>query len=298
MRVTKRTLIDCHEIAARIENVLAEAGVPLYSEGVYFPGDEEPSIIPGDVLIFTTGKKQVKFTWQPGSDTTRIKGDILVVRTQKIINEKLRYRASTQPSLPVFGMGICFDVIENIVLQHGNFSNTTADTLDVIEANMPKTHKLTADGLDIIHNAVVGIIEETHNFLGKDRWIMHFVRQRGTDIEIEKGIDFRIHDWENKHGRDFRKSLKMSGVNKTNEDAFDCNIKMYDGTESSVRRPVVTFVVTPNNPVDQTNQVHKLTYSETIALLAKETDWQWFELQRMTSEELMNEYYKLERGRQ
>ena len=48
---------------------------------------------------------------------------------------------------------------------------------------------------DIIASILVEVRNDVNDFIGKDDFVMHFVRMRRTDVVIEKTIDFRIFDW-------------------------------------------------------------------------------------------------------
>lgn len=45
-------------------------------------------------------------------------------------------------------------------------------------------------------DATVDLRTEVQQFIGADKWVMHFHYLRGLDIVVEKTVDFRIFDWE------------------------------------------------------------------------------------------------------
>ena len=51
---------------------------------------------------------------------------------------------------------------------------------------------------DLISNILSGIKCSVREFIGDNKWIMHFQTKKGRDIVIEKSIDYRIHDWTEK----------------------------------------------------------------------------------------------------
>jgi hypothetical protein len=47
------------------------------------------------------------------------------------------------------------------------------------------------------------MLHQLTDFLGQDRWIMHFMKVDNTVVRVEKTIDYRIYSWMMEHGRDF-----------------------------------------------------------------------------------------------
>lgn len=56
---------------------------------------------------------------------------------------------------------------------------------------------------DSITLQVGEMIHQLTEFLGQDRWIMHFMKVDNTMVRVEKTIDYRIYSWMMEHGRDF-----------------------------------------------------------------------------------------------
>lgn len=52
---------------------------------------------------------------------------------------------------------------------------------------------------DAIVSVLMSLREELMNFLGQDRWIMHFTSYRYGTATIEKTVDYRIHAWMKEH---------------------------------------------------------------------------------------------------
>lgn len=49
---------------------------------------------------------------------------------------------------------------------------------------------------------------DVEEFLGPDRWIVHFKRVTRAAIYIEKSIDYRIHQWMQEHPEDVKRASK------------------------------------------------------------------------------------------
>jgi hypothetical protein len=47
------------------------------------------------------------------------------------------------------------------------------------------------------------LIQPLTEFLGQDRWIMHFQKVSHTAVTVEKTIDYRIYSWMMEHGRGY-----------------------------------------------------------------------------------------------
>lgn len=48
---------------------------------------------------------------------------------------------------------------------------------------------------DEIWLAIQPTLNVVREFMGPDKWLMHFVRLGGTDLVVEKTVDYRIYDW-------------------------------------------------------------------------------------------------------
>lgn len=58
------------------------------------------------------------------------------------------------------------------------------------------------DICDSIMLQVNDLVQQLLDFLGQDRWIMHFMKVNNTQVTVEKTIDYRIYSWMMEHGRD------------------------------------------------------------------------------------------------
>lgn len=47
---------------------------------------------------------------------------------------------------------------------------------------------------------ITELMGQLTEFLGQDRWIMHFMKVDNTQVRVEKTIDFRIYSWMREHG--------------------------------------------------------------------------------------------------
>lgn len=50
--------------------------------------------------------------------------------------------------------------------------------------------------LDRATDLLLDIRMQVVNFVGADRWVMHFYGFHGRDFVVEKTVDFRVYDWE------------------------------------------------------------------------------------------------------
>lgn len=69
----------------------------------------------------------------------------------------------------------------------------------------PETH-LPEPNYDLRNNLSIHLIDlrtQVMRFLGDDRWIMHFIKEQGTDIVVTKTIDYRIYAWMIEHGDEY-----------------------------------------------------------------------------------------------
>ncbi|BDD79528.1 hypothetical protein [Burkholderia phage FLC9] len=61
-------------------------------------------------------------------------------------------------------------------------------------------------GIDICDSILLqlnDLFQQLLEFLGTDRWIMHFSKVSNTQMTVEKTIDYRIYSWMLEHGRGY-----------------------------------------------------------------------------------------------
>lgn len=56
----------------------------------------------------------------------------------------------------------------------------------------------------IMEDCIRDLLRMVDGFVGNDVWNHYFVKQRGSSIIIEKADDYRILQWEQEHGHEFR----------------------------------------------------------------------------------------------
>lgn len=62
---------------------------------------------------------------------------------------------------------------------------------------------MSIDICDAILLQLNDLFKQLLEFLGTDRWIMHFTKSSNTQVSVEKTIDYRIYAWMLEHGRDY-----------------------------------------------------------------------------------------------
>lgn len=58
------------------------------------------------------------------------------------------------------------------------------------------------DICDTIMLQLNDLVRQLTDFLGQDRWIMHFMKVDNVTVRIERTIDYRIYSWMREHGRE------------------------------------------------------------------------------------------------
>jgi hypothetical protein len=56
---------------------------------------------------------------------------------------------------------------------------------------------------DAILLQINDLLVQLMDFLGTDRWIMHFMKTSNTQVSVEKTLDYRIYSWMMEHGREY-----------------------------------------------------------------------------------------------
>lgn len=219
-QVTKQLLLDAKPVAEEIE---ARFGLYLLPPdcGLYLPTSLQPvmraheqyyQLMPVEGNLPTVEKIHVQ---------ADIKGAVYNLDAERVVPAGQVKRLSAQPQLPVRGLQVVFAAVDHTLRQHAAWAKKPVGHCGAFLAEYLKEdyHQcLPEDEADLeflrrkgyplqrlqrnselreqLTDALVEIREQVRQFIGQDRWVMHFHYAQGLDIVVDKTIDFRIFDWE------------------------------------------------------------------------------------------------------
>lgn len=82
-----------------------------------------------------------------------------------------------------------------LVTDEAAYATSAHDLTCVIRQFVFPQYAGESDILNRVEDHVLGLRNDVVEFLGEDRWIMHFQKMKHGDLEIEKTIDYRILQW-------------------------------------------------------------------------------------------------------
>lgn len=198
---TQYLIIDPVPLAEQIEAQLTEVLQPL-EVGFYIPGQSYPVMRMDQFYYQFIGGKKI-----PVATQEDIVGDVFNEAGDVVVPAKYAKRITLQPVLPTRGLQIIrvflqcmLDHLETWPAQGKRFAATYPDLFEqfiqpvVVEDDDKYSHVV-----ELLLGMLSEIQDQVRQFVGKDRWVMHFVKDWGTsDFIIEKTIDYRIYDWQRK----------------------------------------------------------------------------------------------------
>lgn len=181
--------------AAQIESLFGPYLQP-YDRGIYLRGSIVPAMVPGRTYFRLDKGLDGIAVRVPVNDICDVKGDVYNINLDIVIQARRAKQVSLEPTIPVQGIRIIYAFIEEILNDNSAWSRLESCTLEAVLKKfiLPEHHGNTRLISRMI-DTMLDIQNDVMQFLGKDKWIMHFLKMNRTDIFIERSIDFRIFDW-------------------------------------------------------------------------------------------------------
>lgn len=187
--IVQLMMIDPIEVATQIETVL-QGVLATYKEGIYVGSGREPLFIPGHAY-FRRQKNNGDLI--PIKNSTELLGDIYNNDGEFIARIYPGTRMDTHPLVPVRGLQIVTAFVEHVLHSCSVWSRNTPKFSEMITP-MFRPGVIVDDRILVtLDGILIYLSNQVRQFVGNDKWIMHFVREMGTDIVVEKSIDYRIH---------------------------------------------------------------------------------------------------------
>lgn len=196
-------LVDLRAAADKIENVCGDS-LADPPPGIYQLGHLEPTIVPGKPVF-----RKEDGVLKPLTDFAEANGAVYddagrVLISARIVKEKDKFLSNT-PLLPYRGLYIARELVEHEINQFVAYHRRSGKTLtDVINKHFKPQAKLEEQQLNEVESCCRQVKTDLSDFLGERRWHMFFTHISGTSVRVERCMDWRAWEWEQKHGAAFR----------------------------------------------------------------------------------------------
>lgn len=220
---THTFVVDMLTYADRINSTHASQFLIAPPTGMYLRGRSEPTLVPMQTYyqrLITGTAKNKKEKMVPINIWEKISGDIYNQVSEIVVAGHQTHYLSREPTVPVIALQIIEIIAKRVVddlskfwIRMDNprlrFESTRKEDdfykpeillrpffIDNLSAHQYQ------ESVDEIMEEVSLLKREISQFIGSDKWIMHFVRRRGSSLIVEKTIDYRIYAWERDHADD------------------------------------------------------------------------------------------------
>ncbi len=208
--VTATVLIDTIPAASAIESLLGPNVLRPPTPGIYASRSATPFLKAGEYyykIDDINGNTPIKGIEDVHGDIFNQKGDLVHIAKKKM-------ELSMHPTVPAQGMKIVYAYVDMLVtLATHEWTKETLSLSDTFDQFIePKIH---ADDKFKIYQTMIDQMKDIKHivldFIGSNGWIMHLMRFKGTDIVIEKTIDYRIYQWSVEHNRPIEDTYNDAG---------------------------------------------------------------------------------------
>lgn len=202
-KVTKQLFLDALPPAAAIETHLSEY-LTAPPPGMYLAGHTEPTLLvseryhqlyaeqPGDLRLKREELKDIA-----NLDLSTVKGDIYDTQDRLVLRRSLVKELLTVPTVPVRGLAAVATAVDWAITYSSAWAKRPAQSIqEALAKHVQAQYAQTEDLLDQLAEFLRETRQQVVEFIGDDKWVVHFHSTRGAEIVVEKTIDFRILDWE------------------------------------------------------------------------------------------------------
>jgi len=193
--VTAELIVPAYMYAEGIE---AQLGLylPPPARGAYTALSSEPVLKP-DHWYYQRVSVNGKIQEINVSSLEEVKGDVYDIDAVLVVPRKLAKTLSWEPSFPSRGMKIVSAAVDWTISEGSRWAKRPRISLhSVLQEHLREEYQQDELALCRLSELVFDVCDQVRQFIGKDHWVMHFHKQRGRDIVVEKTVDWRIVDWE------------------------------------------------------------------------------------------------------
>jgi hypothetical protein len=208
--VKKTLILDPLPLATRVEDEMRLYIVPAES-GLYLRGSKKPAIIPGN-RYFCKSKNQEKSNRLVAIyDVSDITGDVYNEFGEIVLPFRKKEFVSNEPLVPVRGLNIVYNYVEKVLNDRSEWvrSRRIHDLKSYLSEFIKPEYQEAADIYDHIHELLIDLRIDVNQFVGDDKWVMHFCKFVGNDICVEKTIDYRVYSWSREHFLELGSDYKL-----------------------------------------------------------------------------------------
>lgn len=195
--------VDLRFCADLVENVCGELLVDP-PKGIYHVGQLDPVMVDGKSYFYRSGTETLQVEDVNKIDSAVYDANGNCVIPTRYMRDKVKFLANT-PLLPYRGILIAKAVavhqINNFAAYHRSGARSFADA---IRSHFRPEVPIEDELIELIENSCAMVRKELMLFLGDHVWNMFFTRRLGTVLRVERCMDWRAWEWEQKHGDDFR----------------------------------------------------------------------------------------------
>lgn len=192
---TKRVILNTRSLAEQIEDS-ARPYLASYPAGFYDPTSRRPVLSFGETYYIQGAHGFTKVNISKPED---IVSNIYDINGRKLVSFEIRKFITPLPQFPIHGAAMIEElaqcVINEMCVYNGKAPAAKVEDLwnDFLSSGA------TAPDVNLkssIHELLAETSRQVREFIGDDRWVIHFCSTLSGDLLIEKSIDWRIWDWE------------------------------------------------------------------------------------------------------
>ena len=205
--VTQTYLFDASTAAEQLEVLFGKYLVPTVP-GVYVTGRSKPVMVSGQPYYRKEQKVEngvVKTIMHQINSFEEIYGAIYDVDGIAVILDSARQYVTKEPSMPIRGLKMVNAFVELLLNENSTWLHTWhQNTESIWRQYIAPEWQDSPNIYALMDDTLLPVKTELLAFIGYNGWIMHFSRLINSDILIEKGPDFRIHQWTIEHAHEYR----------------------------------------------------------------------------------------------
>jgi hypothetical protein len=191
-------VIDPVDLAWTVQEVFAPYLKAEADLGLWLPGRTRPSLVPGKLYYCYDQNGLVQLEAVSASAVKAAKGDIFDETGEMVLPHRVRQQLREEPTLPLKGLEVVRGYVDHTLSQLSRqWSRNSAPRMhEMLQPYIKDEYTELDDLCCAINSHLSELGQQIREFVGTNQWVMHFARWKGTEVWIEKSIDFRIYDWQ------------------------------------------------------------------------------------------------------
>lgn len=204
--ITQTLIVNIYDVARSIEELYSDF-LETHKPGFYIGNRLEPVIESGKNYYYKnkTQGEQYQLLGTATLEELMTHDEITDADFKVIFRKTSKVTLVTKSEYPVVGISLIKDYFDSIVNNLSSWKNNSKLSPDEVLSKFlnASAQCLSDHDRDDLFLSIRGQLNDLENnirsFIGKDRWVVHFTSMKSkTDYYVEKSIDYRIADWEEK----------------------------------------------------------------------------------------------------